>query len=302
MSPVGGEPDYETRRVETAGVSLAVDIFPIAGSPQAPGFVLVHGLASNARLYDGVAGFLAAAGHGAASLDLRGHGRSDKPDGGYDYDTMCGDLSAVLAFLRADAGPQQFVKPVLVGQSYGANLVLEYAARRPDDLAGVCCIDGGTIDLRGRFETVEAAIAQLTPPHLEGTPHEELARRFRETHPDWPAAGIEASLANFELRPDGTVAPHLSLEHHLAIVRAMWERRPSDLYPLITTPVLLMPADSPGAAQEWSIAKRKGIVEALASLPKAEVRWFSPADHDIHAQYPRQVAEALLEAAPRLFA
>jgi len=45
-------------------------------------FVLVHGLASNARLWDGVARRLAGAGHSSAAVDLRGHGRSDKPDTG----------------------------------------------------------------------------------------------------------------------------------------------------------------------------------------------------------------------------
>ena len=39
-------------------------------------YLLVHGLASNARLWDGVARRLAGAGHAVAAVDLRGHGRS----------------------------------------------------------------------------------------------------------------------------------------------------------------------------------------------------------------------------------
>lgn len=293
---------FTTRRVEVAaGVELALDTFPAAGGPQAPGFLLVHGLASNARLYDGVARALAGTGHPAASVDLRGHGRSDKPDDGYDYDTMCSDLSEILRALAREEEGGGFSRPVIVGQSYGGNLVLEFALRHPGAVSGVACIDGGTIDLKGHFETYEEALAQLTPPLIAGTPYDKLARRFAEAHPDWPESGIEATLANFERRPDGTVTPHLSLEHHLALLAAMWESRPSELYSRITVPVLLMPADSAGGEREWAIAKRKGVVEALASLPRAEVRWFSPADHDVHAQYPRQVAETLLEAAGRLF-
>jgi pimeloyl-ACP methyl ester carboxylesterase len=41
--------------------------------------LLLHGLASNARIWDGVASRLAGAGLRVAALDLRGHGDSEKP-------------------------------------------------------------------------------------------------------------------------------------------------------------------------------------------------------------------------------
>ena len=47
-------------------------------------WVLTHGLASNARLWDGVARRLAEAGHRVVTVDQRGHGQSSKPDDGYD--------------------------------------------------------------------------------------------------------------------------------------------------------------------------------------------------------------------------
>ncbi|MBU6317382.1 MAG: alpha/beta fold hydrolase, partial [Acidobacteria bacterium] len=55
-------------------------------------FLLVHGLASNARLWDGVAESLASAGHTVVAVDQRGHGLSSKPDGGYDFATVVADL------------------------------------------------------------------------------------------------------------------------------------------------------------------------------------------------------------------
>ena len=77
----------ETRRVPVApGIDLAVDTWPptvpaAAATSDAAPFVLVHGLASNARMWDGVACELADRGHLAVTVDLRGHGRSAKPDG-----------------------------------------------------------------------------------------------------------------------------------------------------------------------------------------------------------------------------
>ena len=68
----------------TGGVHLHAHRWDGTGRP----FVLVHGLASNARLWDGVAARLADAGHRVVAVDLRGHGRSDKPDDGYDIATV----------------------------------------------------------------------------------------------------------------------------------------------------------------------------------------------------------------------
>lgn len=297
------DPAYETRRVPVVGgVELAVDIWRLTDetAPLRPAFVLIHGLASNARMYDGVATWLGRGGRTSATLDLRGHGRSDKPDSGYDYDTMCADLAAVLASLADDPGVGVFGRPVIVGQSFGGNLVLEFAARYPEMLAGVACIDGGTIDLQARFGSWEEAEAALRPPAIAGTGLAELEQRFAEMHPDWHERGIRGALANFEVRADGTVAPWLTLERHMKIVRTMWESRPP--YAEVKVPVLLLPVDSPQLPPEWSRAKHEGVDEALSTLERAQVYWFSPADHDVHAQYPKAVAAILVAAATGLFA
>jgi pimeloyl-ACP methyl ester carboxylesterase len=84
-------------------------------------FLLVHGLASNSRLWDYVALELANRGHLVAAMDLRGHGVSDKPDHGYDFATLTSDILEVSESLG-------LVKPILGGQSLGANLVLSGVA------------------------------------------------------------------------------------------------------------------------------------------------------------------------------
>src|SRR5205823_10946826 len=57
--------------------------------------VLLHGLASTARIWDLVAPLLAAR-YRVVALNQRGHGESDKPDDGYDFATITGDLAAFL--------------------------------------------------------------------------------------------------------------------------------------------------------------------------------------------------------------
>ena len=88
-------------------------------------FLLVHGLASNARLWDGVAEHLAAAGHESAAVDLRGHGESSQVGNGYDWATLAADLAEVLNSLG-------WQRAIAAGQSWGANVTLEFAARHPD--------------------------------------------------------------------------------------------------------------------------------------------------------------------------
>ena len=56
-------------------VELAVDLWA-SPAGDGPPFLLVHGLASNARMWDGVAMALVARGLAAITVDLRGHGRS----------------------------------------------------------------------------------------------------------------------------------------------------------------------------------------------------------------------------------
>lgn len=249
-------------------------------------FVLLHGLASNARLWDGVAGELAAAGHRVVAVDQRGHGRADKPDDGYDMTTVTDDLAQLLDALSAD-------RPVVVGQSWGGNVVVEFAARFPGVARGIGCVDGGAIALRREFPDWDRCAELLRPPALAGTPVALIERWLRDAHPDWPEAGIVGTLANFEVRADATVAPWLTLERHLAVLRGLWEHDPFDRFPHVTEPVLFLGAEP---ADGHRPARHAGVDEAVRVLTgagvDARVDWLT-GDHDLHAQHPVQVAARL---------
>ena len=136
--------EIETMRLPVdAGIGLSARRWPATGGEQPP-MLLVHGLASNARMWDGVGDALARLGHEVAAVDLRGHGQSEKPDSGYDFGTVTTDLRDVARGLGWE-------RPVVVGQSWGGNVAVELAARAPGAVRGVAGIDGGAIDLRARF-------------------------------------------------------------------------------------------------------------------------------------------------------
>ena len=238
-------------------------------------FVLVHGLASNARLWDGAGAALAERGVASVAVDLRGHGQSPKPDDGYDFDSVTGDLL-----------PYLIDRPVVVGQSYGGNVVVALAARHAELVRGIVCIDGGAIDMRQRFASVEDAVAAMKPPYhlFEGTAPEVQEANLRKAHPDGPETWIQGAMAGFEV-VDGGVRSRLTWPLHKQIVEAMWNEPPTDLFPKIDVPVLFLVASS---------RMRPAVEAAVRALPDGRAVYFDGAHHDVHAERPREVAEQLL--------
>lgn len=266
------------------GVKVHVRRWPSLNGSDGSAFVLVHGLASNARLWDGFAMELANRGFAAVAVDQRGHGLSDKPDDGYDFATATDDLAVVLEEM---GGPP----PIVVGQSWGGNVVLELAAARPDLVRGLVCVDGGWIDL-SRLVSWSECEAALAPPKLAGVAASAIETMLRERHPDWPEAGIRGALACFEVREDGTVAPWLTYERHLRILRSLWEQRVDDLFPKVKAPVLLVPCDD---GSGWVEHKRHEVAAAEEGLAVVQTHWFD-ADHDVQAQRPVELAAVVVAA------
>lgn len=277
-------------RIETSdGVALSVLTWNLQGTLTP--VLLVHGLASNARLWDGVASFLAGAGHAVAAVDQRGHGRSAKPDGGYDWQTLTDDLIAVADHLGWER------KFVAAGQSWGGNVVLELADRHPQRIAAAVLVDGGTIELSTRFADWPTCEVALSPPALAGTRLADVEAMIRARHSDWPESGIQGTLANLEALPDSTVRPWLSREHHLTILRGLWEHHPPKVFPRIQVPVMIVPAGDPArSAGRFDSGKRQEVEAAAAAIPTSALRWVA-GDHDLHAQHPEVIAKLLEEAA-----
>ncbi|HJU80232.1 MAG TPA: alpha/beta hydrolase [Acidimicrobiia bacterium] len=247
-----------------------------------PSILLVHGLASNARLWDAVAVHLNGSGRGTLQIDLRGHGVSDKPDSGYDFATMSSDLAGIIL---------EMMRPpvIAVGQSFGGNLVMEMAVRSSELVSSIVCVDGGFIDLAQRFGNWEACVAALTPPPLDHLSAASLGEAAAELYAGWPPEAIAAQLANLEEADDGSIRRRLSVAHHLSLLRAMFEQEPLAVAERCQQPVLLIAADddTPG---------KKDQVSAFAKrLPSGREVWMQ-GHHDLHAEQPGRVA-AVIESA-----
>jgi pimeloyl-ACP methyl ester carboxylesterase len=258
--------------------------------------LLVHGLSSNAQLWDGVAAWLAEAGHPVVAVDLRGHGSSvDVPD------TDTDDLDAAptdptwlaaedLAAVCVDLG---WIAPVVAGHAWGGNIALQLAADRPGLVHGLALVDGGWLHLGDQFPDLDAAWSVLAPPRFDGVTSAAVRASLRGGHPDWSDAAVEGVLGNLRERDDGSVTPRLERERHRAIIGSMLRHRPRTLYPLVRCPVLLLAA----IGDATPARKREQLTEAATALAHAELVEFRGGDHDLHAHRPVRVAEEIARLA-----
>jgi pimeloyl-ACP methyl ester carboxylesterase len=98
-----------------------------------PAFVFVHGWTCNRSFFAPQAAHFSRS-HRVVSLDLRGHGESDKPQGAYPIATYADDIAYLIDQL--DLG-----KVVAVGHSMGGITVLQLAAAYPTRVAGIVMVD-----------------------------------------------------------------------------------------------------------------------------------------------------------------
>ena len=88
--------------------------------------VLVHGLLMNRHMYDNLAPEMASRGYRVVTVDLLGHGSSDRPT-----DMRAYSMSAFADQVAALVDHLELERPIVGGTSLGANAALELAVRHP---------------------------------------------------------------------------------------------------------------------------------------------------------------------------
>jgi pimeloyl-ACP methyl ester carboxylesterase len=101
---------------------------------------------------------------------------------------------------------------------------------------------------------------------------------------------------SFKDGPDGRIQPSLRREDHLKILHALWEQKPSQLFPRVTVPTLIVPVRRPnatGRAAEMAPMRERLVAAAAAALPNGRLLWMEDTVHDIPLQRPAELAEAI---------
>ena len=160
----------------------AIDISP--DHPQRT-FVFIHGFGGQAEQWQFQMQKFAVENR-VIALDLRGHGLSDKPGGGYDMSQIVEDLETALTLLKVKG------KIVLVGHSFGGAVVTEYALKNPDRVERLVLIaTAGEFNLNSLFKLglslpvwLLRLIGPMTRSWLHAPPH-ALKRFYRENLARW---------------------------------------------------------------------------------------------------------------------
>src|SRR5690242_18996586 len=187
-------PRFEERTFTLSGHRLAYTTYG-EGSRV---IVLVHGLLLNQRMHSQLAEALAGRGNRVVTLDLLGHGRSDRPPDMWRYSmtTFGAEVIALLDHLEVD-------EAVVLGTSLGANTALEADAAAPERLRGVA-IEMPVLD----HALLGCAIA-FTPLMITltaGAPVMRLLSAVTRRIPRLPAWQLDILLDTVRQRPEPSAA------------------------------------------------------------------------------------------------
>jgi pimeloyl-ACP methyl ester carboxylesterase len=137
---------------------------------QAPGdeptILLVHGWCCDHTYFVPQFEHFASRGHRVVAVDLRGHGRSDKPQQGYTMQLFADDLAWICQRIGVE-------KPMVVGHSMGGIVAFDLAARYPDMTSGVVMLDAAVV----LPSAARAAIPSLLE-ELRGPGYREVLRNY----------------------------------------------------------------------------------------------------------------------------
>lgn len=243
------------------------------GGYSAQPLILLHGLASSGHMFDLIVPGLTKR-FQVYAVDQRGHGLSDKPGSGYDFESVARDLDALFDRLIGD------VQPVLVGHSWGAYTTLYFAATRPDRLKRAVLLDGGIRRIADQYPAWREAEEGMSPPRYYNRSQEDIEHMIRH---DWlgeifrPEL-LPLALSIFDASNPADVHAHLSYDNHMQIAQALWAFEPEIYYRQVQCPVLIVNAvDSITALH----AMQRYSTTAMQNLRAGNLVWMHDTVHDI---------------------
>ena len=232
------------------------------GNPNGRPVLFIHGFSQCGRVWSRQLESDLATDHRLVAMDMRGHGRSEKPRDAYgDSKLWAEDVNAIIQTLALD-------QPILCGWSYGPLVMLDYIRHHGDGEVGGLHFVGGISKLGS-----EEALGVLTPEFLG------LVPGLLSDDADESTRALEALSKLCFVQPpspaelSAMVADAVSVPAHVR--QALFARSfdNDDLLATIRKPVLI----THGADE--AIVKGSVVEQHIARIPHAETHWMPKTGH-----------------------
>jgi pimeloyl-ACP methyl ester carboxylesterase len=224
------------------------------------------------------------------ALELRGRGRSDKPQGHYGIEQHLVDIQNWLKAL----GIQQII---LAGHSLGASLALYFTARHSDQVNKLILLDGGVPPSDLALQLTKAYYENLTYQYPSVETYVESYRKLPTLQP-WTEEAEYLVRANLTEQADGTavrVVPRYVVEAELTQLDALRAEKLTALYPQIQIPVLLIRAGWGSFGKEDQHINDAGLADLRTHLPQLQVYEMPDAGHTSILTVPDAGRDAILQ-------
>jgi pimeloyl-ACP methyl ester carboxylesterase len=213
------------------------------------------------------------------AFDRRGHGRSSDPGGGYDFDTLAGDIAAVIEAL-------DLRDVVLAGHSMGCNEIVRYLTR----------FGSARIDRIALLGPMTPGVA-LSPPNPGGVDPALLeqfrSRQLLRDYPLWIEENIEPFVPGANATTNAWLAA-MALDNSLQALHdcqaAVQGAGMADELRAIGVPTLIIAGDRDVSAPLELTARR-----SAALIPDARLRIIEGAAHGMFITHVERVNAELLE-------
>jgi non-heme chloroperoxidase len=237
--------------------------------------VFVHSMLMSSDMWQHQMLHLAEHGYRTLAYDRRGHGRSDDPGAGYEFDTLADDLATVLDTL-------DLTDVALIGHSMGGGEIVRYLSRHADQRITRIALVGSTV------------------PKLDVDPvtREALLSQLRDGYGQWVAANAAASFGD---EPSGceisqpdrerTIQDWMGVSLHAAVA-CMGVSTSADFRPELTdirVPTLVVHGDHDVFAPLETCGRRSAEL-----IPDSELVVYRNASHMLHLSHREQLNADLL--------
>jgi pimeloyl-ACP methyl ester carboxylesterase len=225
--------------------------------------LLIHGWCCDHRFLKPQADHFASKGHSILSLDLRGHGQSDKPGQPYPIAGFAEDIAWICDQLSV-------TRCLVIGHSMGGTIAFDLAMRRPDLARAVVMLDSSVLPTEASRSALPAIVAEL-----RGADHRGALRRIASSTFFLPTD--DPARCNWILDVMSAAPQHVMSEAYAGIadfdVRAALDR--------ISVPMLYIAANEP--------APRSDIVALGALFPAMQFGRTVGSGHFCQLEVPDQV-------------